>query len=67
MTSEEHKQAVLQRQLHGLPLDDTGRPGLAHYATKLDRTILYVSSASAVIAGALNPLVPVRQRITLPL
>ena len=67
MSSEERKQAVLQRQLHGLLGGDAGRPELADYVTKLDRTILCASSACAVIAGALNPLVPVRRRISLPL
>ncbi|OGM51003.1 hypothetical protein ABOM_000275 [Aspergillus bombycis] len=59
MNPEEHKQAVLERQLNGLPSDDRGRSKIATYATKLDRTILCISSACAIIAGALNPLVPV--------
>ncbi|KAF5857857.1 hypothetical protein ETB97_005201 [Aspergillus alliaceus] len=59
MSSEERTQAVLQRQLYGLPNDDRGRLKIVTYATKLDKAILCFSSACAIIAGALNPLVPV--------
>ncbi|KNG82703.1 hypothetical protein ANOM_009909 [Aspergillus nomiae NRRL 13137] len=59
MSSEEHMQTVLERQLNGLRSEDRGRLKIATYATKLDRTILCFSSVCAIIAGALNPLVPV--------
>ncbi|KAE8409861.1 P-loop containing nucleoside triphosphate hydrolase protein [Aspergillus pseudonomiae] len=59
MSSEEHMQTVLERQLNGLRSDDRGRLKIVTYATKLDRTILCFSSVCAIIAGALNPLVPV--------
>jgi hypothetical protein len=60
MSPEERQKAVLQRQLHGLPNDDGRRPKIAAYATKLDKTILCISSVCAIVAGTLNPLVPVR-------
>lgn len=57
--SDEHKQAVLHRQLFGLSNINGKKPKLATYATNLDRVVLSLSSVCAIIAGALNPLVPV--------
>ncbi|KAH7179814.1 uncharacterized protein B0J16DRAFT_364351 [Fusarium flagelliforme] len=62
-SADDHQRAVLERQLHGLPNDaDAGqpnsKPNITIYATKLDKIILSLSSICAIIAGALNPLVP---------
>ncbi|XEV01857.1 hypothetical protein FSHL1_007144 [Fusarium sambucinum] len=61
-SADDHQRAVLERQLHGLP-NDAGqpnfKPNITIYATKLDKVILSLSSICAIIAGALNPLVPV--------
>ncbi|RGP79565.1 multidrug resistance 3 [Fusarium longipes] len=61
-SADDHQRAVLERQLHGLP-NDAAQPNskrnITIYATKLDKVILSLSSICAIIAGALNPLVPV--------
>ena len=56
------ERAVLDRQLHGLPKSDQGdadRSGVQQYASTSDKFVLGVSALCAIIAGALNPLVPV--------
>ncbi|CAG7563307.1 unnamed protein product, partial [Fusarium equiseti] len=61
-SADDHQRAVLERQLHGLPNDvgqSSSKPNITTYATKLDKVILSLSSICAIIAGALNPLVPV--------
>ncbi|RBR10280.1 uncharacterized protein FIESC28_09530 [Fusarium coffeatum] len=61
-STDDHQRAVLERQLHGLPNDagqPISKPNITIYATKLDKVILSLSSICAIIAGALNPLVPV--------
>jgi hypothetical protein len=59
-SSDERKQAVLHRQLFGLLNEGERKLNLATYATNLDKVILSFSSICAIIAGALNPIVPVR-------
>lgn len=61
-SADDHQRAVLERQLHGLPNDaeqPNSKPNIIIYATRLDKVILSLSSICAIIAGALNPLVPV--------
>ncbi|KAI1050688.1 hypothetical protein LB507_009409 [Fusarium sp. FIESC RH6] len=61
-SADYHQRAVLERQLHGLPNDTdkhTPKLNITIYATKFDKVILSLSSICAIIAGALNPLVPV--------
>jgi hypothetical protein len=56
------ERAVLDRQLHGLPKPDqkdVERPGVQQYASASDKIVLGVSAICAIVAGALNPLVPV--------
>ncbi|CAH0050845.1 unnamed protein product [Clonostachys solani] len=55
---DERKRAILDRQLHGLATEDKD-VNIFQYFTTLDKVILFVSSVCAVLAGALNPLVPV--------
>lgn len=61
-SADDHQRTVLERQLHGLPNDagqPNSKPNIIIYATRLDKVILSLSSICAIIAGALNPLVPV--------
>ncbi|PTB40116.1 hypothetical protein M441DRAFT_195530 [Trichoderma asperellum CBS 433.97] len=54
-----HERAILDRQLNGLETDGKKSNHVFVYATFLDKVILSISSLCAIIAGALNPLVPV--------
>lgn len=56
---DSHERAILDRQLNGLETDGKKSNHVFVYATFLDKVILSISSLCAVIAGALNPLVPV--------
>ncbi|GFG13172.1 leptomycin B resistance protein pmd1 [Aspergillus udagawae] len=56
---DERQRAILDRQLNGLGGEAEQRKNVFAYATVSDRIILSVSSICAVLAGALNPLVPV--------
>ncbi|CAG7917979.1 unnamed protein product [Penicillium olsonii] len=55
----ENQRAILDRQLHGLDNEFLPKKNVLTYAVLSDRIILFVSSICAVLAGALNPLVPV--------
>jgi hypothetical protein len=61
-SSKELERAILDRQLNGIAYEShkkgSGKNVLA-YATTMERVILALSSVCAVLAGALNPLVPV--------
>lgn len=56
---DERQRAILDRQLNGLGGEAGQRKNVFAYATLSDRVILSVSSICAILAGALNPLVPV--------
>jgi hypothetical protein len=51
--------AILERQLHGLPSERSHKKGLLHYSTPLDKVILFISFACAISGGILNPLISV--------
>lgn len=54
------ERVILDRQLHGLPLQDNrNKPSIYQYASITDKIVLAAGAVSALIAGALNPLVPV--------
>lgn len=56
------ERAILDRQLYGLPSlkNEAGaKPSVRHYASTTDRVVLGVGGICALVAGALNPLVPV--------
>ncbi|KAE8363740.1 P-loop containing nucleoside triphosphate hydrolase protein [Aspergillus caelatus] len=55
----ERQRVILDRQLHGLDNGTSPKHNVLTYASISDRTILSVSSICAILAGALNPLVPV--------
>jgi hypothetical protein len=58
-----NERAILDRQLHGLPSLKHGsgdKPSIQRYASTTDRIVLGVGAICALLAGALNPLVPVR-------
>jgi len=57
--SDERRRAILDRQLNGIQREEKQSMSVFAYATLGDKIILSVSSACAVVAGALNPLVPV--------
>ena len=66
---QSNERAILDRQLHGLPDLKHGRdakPSIQRYASMTDRVVLSVGAICALIAGALNPLVPVRCANTNP-
>lgn len=57
------ERAILDRQLHGLPRlegESGAKPTIQQYANATDRVVLGVAAICAVVAGAVNPLVPVR-------
>lgn len=57
------ERAILDRQLHGLPSlthESDAKPHIQQYASMTDRVVLVVGAICALVAGALNPLVPVR-------
>lgn len=56
---DEHRRAILDRQLNGVQDEAKQSKNVFAYATFSDRIILSVSSICAILAGALNPLVPV--------
>ncbi|KAB8239515.1 ABC transporter ATP-binding protein [Aspergillus alliaceus] len=56
---DERKRAILDRQLNGIQSQEKQSINVFAYATLADKIILSVSSACAIFAGALNPLVPV--------
>ncbi|KAK2867786.1 hypothetical protein FQN49_003477 [Arthroderma sp. PD_2] len=58
-SADECKRAILDRQLHGIKCQEKESINVFAYATFSDKIILSVSSVCAVLAGALNPLVPV--------
>ena len=56
------ERAILDRQLHGLPRlegESGAKPTIQQYANTTDRVVLGVAAICAVVAGAVNPLVPV--------
>jgi ATP-binding cassette subfamily B (MDR/TAP) protein 1 len=56
------ERAILDRQLHGLPKSHHGatdNSGAQQYASTSDKVVIGVSAICALVAGALNPLVPV--------
>ncbi|KAL6901274.1 multidrug resistance protein 1, 2, 3 [Trichoderma evansii] len=55
----DRERAILDRQLNGIESDGKKRNNVFAYATFSDKVILSISSLCAIIAGALNPLVPV--------
>jgi ATP-binding cassette subfamily B (MDR/TAP) protein 1 len=55
----EHARAIIERQLNGIDGVEKQSLTLLTYATTWDKAILLVSSICAILAGALNPLVPV--------
>jgi ATP-binding cassette subfamily B (MDR/TAP) protein 1 len=55
----ERQRAILDRQLCGLDNESLPKKNVLTYAALSDRIILSVSSICAILAGALNPLVPV--------
>ncbi|KAE8392428.1 P-loop containing nucleoside triphosphate hydrolase protein [Aspergillus alliaceus] len=57
--SDERKRAILDRQLNGIQSQEKQSINVFAYATLADKIIMSVSSACAIFAGALNPLVPV--------
>ena len=59
---DEHGRAILDRQLNGIQDEGKYNRNVFAYATLSDRIILFVSAICAVLAGALNPLVPVSLR-----
>ncbi|OCL14126.1 hypothetical protein AOQ84DRAFT_408764, partial [Glonium stellatum] len=60
MQLSEDEKKILDRQPHGLETQTKSRRGsILEYATSLDKLILLVSSISAVVSGALNPLLTV--------
>ena len=64
---DERKRAILDRQLNGIQGEEKQTKNVLAYATFSDRIILSVSSICAVLAGALNPLVPVSSRLEVDL
>jgi ATP-binding cassette subfamily B (MDR/TAP) protein 1 len=57
------ERAILDRQLHGLPNlnhESGAKPSIQQYASTTDIVVLGVGAVCALVAGALNPLVPVR-------
>lgn len=60
--AKEREKLILDRQLNGLPSgeESNSKQHVFAYATASDKVILSISSVCAVLAGALNPLVPVR-------
>lgn len=58
------KEEVLSRQLNGLPCTNNIRTVFA-YATRFDLVVILFSCISAIIAGALNPLLTVSPLLAL--
>ncbi|EGD94906.1 multidrug resistance protein [Trichophyton tonsurans CBS 112818] len=56
---DESAKKILQRQLNGLPAGSTKDFTLLAYAQPLDIALIALSTLSAIIAGALNPLLTV--------
>jgi hypothetical protein len=56
----ERERTIIERQLNGMGDTEKQALSLLKYATPWDKAILIVSSICAILAGALNPLVPVR-------
>ncbi|KAM5473622.1 putative ABC-type xenobiotic transporter [Microsporum audouinii] len=56
---DEHARRILLRQLDGLPADSSRNSTVFAYAQPLDVALIVISTLSAVIAGALNPLLTV--------
>lgn len=59
----DRERAILHRQLNGLENKAKKRKHVFAYATLADKAILSASAVCALIAGALNPLVPVGDAI----
>ncbi|KAI9733531.1 MAG: hypothetical protein M1834_003131 [Cirrosporium novae-zelandiae] len=60
MHLDEQEREILDRQLNGLPSQpERGKRTVFTYTTLSDKFILFISALSAVIAGALNPLLTV--------
>lgn len=59
VSGRERQRAVINRQLQGLDHEALPKQNVLTYAALSDRIILSVSSICAILAGALNPLVPV--------
>ncbi|KAF1923047.1 P-loop containing nucleoside triphosphate hydrolase protein [Didymella exigua CBS 183.55] len=56
------ERAILDRQLHGLPRlkhESGAQTSIQLYASTTDKVVLGVGAICALVAGALNPLVPV--------
>ncbi|EFE35538.1 ABC multidrug transporter, putative [Trichophyton benhamiae CBS 112371] len=56
---DESAKSILQRQLNGLPTRSTKDSTVLAYAQPLDIALIALSTLSAIIAGALNPLLTV--------
>lgn len=56
---DESVKKILQRQLNGLPTGSTKDSTVLAYAQPLDVALIALSTLSAFIAGALNPLLTV--------
>jgi hypothetical protein len=58
MQLDEQEKTVLDRQLNGFP-SETDNGTVFAYATPFDVAVIIISCVSAIIAGALNPLLTV--------
>ncbi|PWY71032.1 multidrug resistance protein [Aspergillus heteromorphus CBS 117.55] len=58
-THNDHTKAILQRQTDGLPASSQAKQTVFAYATPFDILLITLSTLSAILAGALNPLLTV--------
>ena len=63
MHADDKENDILNRQLNGLP-SGASHGSLFAYLLPWDIAVLVVSCASAIIAGALNPLLTVNTHLT---
>jgi ATP-binding cassette subfamily B (MDR/TAP) protein 1 len=57
-SADDYEKEVLRRQLEGLPRE-TSPPTIFAYVQSFDIVLIIISTASSIIAGALNPLLTV--------